>query len=171
MSACFWLLLVPTFDFIWLLLVDAIALATKLQLQLWWPEFGCSHVHRTLPWWWMGHAVQHAESVSEFVCPVFSHQSLLLVLTTCFLKSFLPSHLPKPQPVVRISSCKSPHTLNCCSRGMPFQKVPYSCVSVLWCIIDTLACAGRHLCEQKAGLEPTEEIPWYLNNIWIYANR
>lgn len=36
MSACFWLLLVPTFDFIWLLLIDAIALATKLQLQLWW---------------------------------------------------------------------------------------------------------------------------------------
>lgn len=115
-----------------------------------------------------GWAMQHAESVS--VSPIFSHQSLLLVLTTCFL-SFLPSHLPKPQPAVRISFCMSPHTVNCCKRGMSSQKLPHWRVSVLWCVTDILACVSRHLCEQKASLELTEEVPWYLTNICIYANR
>lgn len=58
-----------------------------------------------------GCPLQQAEPGAACVCPIFFHQSLLLVLVTCFLRSFVPSHLPKSQPTVSICFCVSPSCL------------------------------------------------------------
>lgn len=76
-----------------------------------------------------GWPLQQADSGTECVCPVFFHQALLLVLVTCFSKSFVPSHVPKSQPAVSICFCMSPQALNCWHIGMHFHmvlsEVPY----------------------------------------------
>lgn len=137
MSACFWLLLVPTFEFKWLLLIDAIAVATKQQLQLEWPEFGCSHVLRMLQWWWMGRA-----ALWDCVWVCLSH--LLSSITAAGLNHLLFEKFCSQSSSKTTACCWNfllhvSHTLNCCNRGMPVQKVPCWCVSVLWCVIDILA--------------------------------
>lgn len=127
--------------FTWPLLIGIIALTTKRQLGLgvagvWLLPHAQNTGGGGCPcgrlWLWLGLRVSVPSSL-------ISHW-LLLVLVTCFLRSFVPSHLPKSQPVTSVCFCVSPQSLSCWHFQKVLSEFPYWCVSVLWCVIDILAC-------------------------------